>query len=153
MNNLFIAILLSIAPISELRGGIPYGIGFGYNPILVFALCTLANILIIVIIFLFLDYLHETFMKITLYRKLMDRVILRTKKKIESKVGSKWETLALYLLVAIPLPGTGAYTGCLAAWLFKLNRKKSMLAISLGVLTAGIIITLVSTGVLSLVSQ
>ena len=152
VNNLIISILLSIAPISELRGGIPYGIGFGYNPLLVFALCTLANILIIFVIFAFLDTLHDYFMKIKIYRKLFYRTIKKGRKKIESKIGTAWEPIALFLLVAIPLPGTGAYTGSIVAWFFKLNRKKSLIAITLGVITAGIILTLVATGVVTLLT-
>ncbi|MBT3985662.1 small multi-drug export protein [archaeon] len=152
INNLLIAILLSMAPIAELRGGIPYGIGFGYDPLLVFALCTLANILIILVIFAFLDYLHEFFMNIKPYRKLFTKVVERGRKKIEKRLGTSWEFVALYLLVAIPLPGTGAYTGTIVSWFFKLDRKKSLVAITLGVITAGIILTLVATGVVTLLT-
>ena len=152
VNNLIISILLSIAPISELRGGIPYGIGFGYNPLLIFALCTLANILIIFVIFAFLDTLHDYFMKIKIYRKLFYRTIEKGRKKIETKIGTSWESVALFLLVAIPLPGTGAYTGSIVAWFFRLNRKKSLVAITLGVITAGILVTLIATGIVSILS-
>jgi len=152
MNNLLIAILLSIAPISELRGGIPYGIGFGFDPLLVFALCTLANILIIFVIFFFLGTLHDHFMKIKIYRRIFNKVVDRGRKKIEKKIGTSWEFIALYLLVAIPLPGTGAYTGTIVSFFFNLNRKKSIIAIILGVITAGILVTLIATGLVSILS-
>jgi len=152
MNNLIIALLLSIAPISELRGGIPYGIGFGYEPWLVFTLCTIANLLIIFVIFLFLDKLHVHFMKIKAYKKVFERTVERGRKKVEKHVGTTWESLALFFLVAVPLPGTGAYTGTIMAWFFGLDRKKAIPAIMLGVFTAGIIITLIATGVVSIFS-
>lgn len=152
MNNLFIAALLSLTPVSELRGGIPYGIGFGYSPWLVFLLCTFANILTIFIAYFFLDFLHNHFVKIPIYKRIFDRTIERARKKIETRIGTSWESVALYLFVAVPLPGTGAYTGTLIAWFFGLNRMKSIIAIALGVVTAGILITLMSIGVFSVIS-
>ena len=88
MNNLLISILLSIAPVSELRGGIPYGIAAGLNPWLVFATCTAANILIMFVIFFFLNNLHKHFMKIKPYRKIFLRVVNRGRKKLEGKIGT-----------------------------------------------------------------
>ncbi len=151
MNELLYGILLSLLPISELRLGIPLAISAGYPPTLVFILCVLANILIIPFIFLFLDYLHHRFLHIKIYRVLFEKIVIKTRSKIEHRIGTKWEMPALFLLVAIPLPGTGAYTGVLAAWLFKLRRRKAFVAISLGVLTAGIIVTLATLGIYSLI--
>ncbi len=151
MNNLIYGLILSILPISELRGGIPLALSAGYPVFLTFSLCVLANILIIPFIFLFLDYLHGKFLKIGIYRKIFSKLIVRTRKKIEDKIGTKWEMPALFLLVAIPMPGTGAYAGVLASWIFKLNRRNSFIAISLGVLTAGIIVTLTTLGIYSLI--
>ena len=150
MTNFLYAILLSILPISELRGGIPFAIALGYNPWLSFLTLTLFNILMIPVIFLFLDYFHKHFLKIKIYENLFNKIVIRTRKKIEHKMGTKAEFLALFILVAIPLPGTGAYTGCLAAWLFNLRRKKSILTIALGVLTAGILVTLATLGFVNL---
>ena len=83
-------------------------------------------------------------MKINVYRKVFENTANRTRKRIESKIGTKAEFLALYFLVAIPLPMTGAYTGSLAAWLFGLSRKKSLQYIIYGVVTAGIITSLIT---------
>jgi uncharacterized membrane protein len=148
--RLLLAILLSIAPFSELRGGIPYGLANGYDPILVIVICILANILIVFPLFFFLDYVHKYLNRIKIYNKIFNKVLVRARRKIEGKVGSSWEFVALFFVVAIPFPGTGAYTGTLASWAFKLDRKKSLLAISLGVVAAGIITSLVSLGILSL---
>ena len=143
MNSFLYALILSILPVSELRGGIPLAIGTGVNPIIAFLFATAANILMIPIIFFFLDYFHVHFMKVRPYEKLFNLYVRRLRKKVETK------TLGFFLLfsfVAIPLPGTGAYTGCILSWFFQMQRKKSTYTIALGVLTAGIIITLVSTG-------
>ena len=143
MNPLIWTIILSMLPISELRGGIPYAILNNIPPITAFFIAVLANILIIPIIFFFLDYLHDFFLNIKVYNKLFNFYI---NKKIE-KIKNKYETLeffALFLFVAIPAPGTGAYTGVLLSWIFKLNRRKSFLVIALGIITAGIITTLLT---------
>jgi uncharacterized membrane protein len=146
MGNLIYGIILSALPIAELRGGIPLAMTSNAPLGVIFTLCVLANILIIPLIFLFLDFLHERLMEKRFYSKLFSKLINRTRRKIEHRIGTKWEYPALLLLVAIPLPGTGVYTGSLAAWLFKLNRKKSLLTIALGVLIAGMIVTLATLG-------
>ena len=76
-------------------------------------------------------------------------------KKVD-KFEKKYNTtgfLALMIFVAIPLPGTGAWTGCLISWFLDLDRKKSLLYISLGVLIAGIITTLASLGIINIFSS
>jgi uncharacterized membrane protein len=151
MNELLYGIILSILPISELRLGIPVAMASGLPLSIIFISCVIANILIIPIIFLFLDFLHEKFLRIKIYEKLFTKIINKTRKKIERHIGTKWEMPVLFLLVAIPLPGTGAYTGVLAAWLFKLRRKQAFRAIALGVLLAGILITIASLGIYKLI--
>jgi uncharacterized membrane protein len=149
VGNLLITIVLSMLPISELRGAIPYAILNNINPFTAFFVAVLANILIIPFIFFFLDNLHELFLKIRWYKKLFDFYI---NKKVE-KIKNKYETLGLLVLfffVAIPAPGTGAYTGVLLSWFFELDRKKSFAVIALGVITAGIITTLLTVGGLGL---
>lgn len=149
MNVLIKALILSVLPISELRGGIPLAIGLGANPFSAFIVCVLANILVIPFIFLFLDYLHEHFMKIRIYKKFFELYLNRLRRKVDGRLDS-WQYWVLFLFVAIPSPGTGAYTGCLIAWFFKMNRKNSLITIALGVLTAGIIVTIISMGLFRL---
>lgn len=143
-------ILLSLLPISELRGAIPLAIASGIKPLNAFLIAVIANCLVVPIVFFFLDLLHKHFYSIGIYRRLFDRYIERTRIKFEKHAGSKFEFIALCLFVAIPLPMTGAYTGTVAAWLFNLNRKKSYLAVMLGVLIAGIIVTVLAVGVKSI---
>jgi len=142
-----IIVLLSMLPISELRGAIPYGIISGLHPVFVFAVAVAANILIIPVIFFFLTYIHSHLMYFKIYENVFGRFIERVRHKAHGHI-SKYGYLGLTLLVAIPLPVTGAYTGTLAAWLFDMEKKKAFLALSLGVIMAGIIVTaVVLTGV------
>ncbi len=150
MNSLLLSVLLSILPISELRGGIPFALSKGINPITAFILCVLANIIIVPFIFLFLDYLHKHFLKIKPYKKTFN-IFLKKIRKRKKKVEKNYETygiIALTLFVAIPLPVSGAWTGSLIAWLLDLKRWRSFLAISLGVIIAGTLITLASLGII-----
>ncbi|MBT4334247.1 small multi-drug export protein [archaeon] len=134
-------ILLSILPISELRGAILYSKIVGMNQLASFFVATTANILIIPILFMLLEHLHGHLRNYRTYRTLFYYQTKKVKRKIEKHIGTKWEYPALFFLVAIPMPFTGAYTGVFAAWLFRLNRKKSLYAIVLGVLTAGILVS------------
>lgn len=148
MNTLLKALILSVLPVSELRGGIPLAVGLKINPFSAFLSCTLLNILIIPFIFLFLDTAHNRFMKIRVYEKLFELYIRRLRRKVEGKTLG---FLLLFSFVAVPLPGTGAYTGCILAWFFNMHRKKSILTVALGVLAAGILVTFASVGFFSLV--
>lgn len=143
--DLAMIILLSLLPISELRGAIPYGLASGINPILVFVLAVASNILVIPITFFFLNFVHHHLVHVKLYASLFDKFVARTRKKAH-KYTEKYGWFGLTLFVAIPLPITGAYTGTLAAWLLGIDVKRSMLALSVGVLIAGIIITSLSVG-------
>lgn len=150
MNKIFWAILLSISPLAELRGGIPYILSLSkltISNILILPLaCITANILVVLPIFFFLDFLHERFLNIKIYKRIADSILKRVWKKaknLEPQI-DKYGYLALAIFVAVPLPLTGAWTGTLIAWLLGLNRKKSIFAIALGVLAAGIMVTLIT---------
>jgi len=156
INQLLLAILLTIAPISELRGGMPVAIDYALKnniPVLpIIALIILANILVVFALFFFLDKFHETFMKFKLYNKFYSAYLKRIQKKID-KFEAKHETLgmlALTLFVAIPFPTTGVWSGTILAWLLGLERKDSLKAIIVGVIIAGIIVSLASLGVLGI---
>ncbi len=134
---------LSILPIAELRGGIPYGIlQAEMNPVLVYFISCSANILAFPAVFLFINLFHGPLLKWGFYERMFEKIVARTRRKLESKV-EKYGFWALMIFVMIPLPVTGAYTGSLAAWIFGLPRKKAFFAVTLGVLIAGIIVTAV----------
>jgi uncharacterized membrane protein len=147
MNPLLYSCLLSLLPISELRGGIPYALAHDIGVIPAFSACVVSNILVVPILYLFLETLHKPLYRLKPYRFLFDKWVNRTRKKAEEKIG-KYGYWGVMLFVAIPLPVTGAYTGTLAAWLLNLEKKKAVWYLALGVVLAGIIVTLVSiTGI------
>jgi uncharacterized membrane protein len=145
-------VILSMLPISELRGGIPLALASGITPLTSFLLCVTANILIIPLLYLFLDTLHKSLSHIPFYKKLFDNYIQRNRHKLEKHVGTKAEFWFLVIFTGIPLPMTGAYTATILSWFFGLKKRKSILAVSLGVLLAGIIVTLASLGIITLFS-
>jgi len=154
--KLIYALILTVMPITELRVGLPiaivYAIEHNIPIMLIFSLIILVNILIIFFIFYFLDNLHANFMNLKFYKKIFRLYIERFQKKIDI-FEKRYQSLgffALILFVAVPLPGTGAWTGCLVSWLFGLDRKKSILAISIGVLIAGIFVLLGTIGFMNL---
>jgi uncharacterized membrane protein len=152
------AIILSILPISELRGGLPLAVIYANQHnipvLLIFSLIVIVNIFAIFIAFFFLDKLHHLFLKIKIYRKFFDRHMERFQRKVD-KVEKRYSSvgfLALTLFVAIPLPATGAWSGVLISWLLDLDRRKSVLAIALGVLIAGALVLFGTLGILNLFS-
>jgi uncharacterized membrane protein len=153
--KLLYAIILTILPITELRVGLPVAISYAIEnsiPIfLIFTLIVLINILLVFFVFFFLDNIHKHLLKIRVYKRIFEKYLERFQKKVDKfeKKHKTFEFLALALFVGIPLPGTGAWSGCLLAWLLDLDRKKSMAAISLGVLIAGIIVLIGSLGFIS----
>ncbi|MCX6709611.1 MAG: small multi-drug export protein [Candidatus Woesearchaeota archaeon] len=143
MNTLITAIILSILPISELRGGIPAAICGGIPYIYAFLICTAFNIAIIFPTFFFLDYINKHLLKIKLYRRFFEHQVKKAQERVKSSI-DRYGYPGLSVFVGIPLPFTGAYTGTLAAWVLGMDRKKAVLAIALGVVMAGIIVTAVS---------
>jgi len=142
MNPIIETIILSMLPVIELRGGIPYGILQGLHPGLVLLIAVIANIAIIPIIYFFLGYVHQFFYKYGWYKHIFDKFIQRSRDKLEKSVGTTNEAIALFFLVALPLPGTGVYTGTLLAWFFGIKKKIAYTSLSLGVVFAGIVVTL-----------
>jgi uncharacterized membrane protein len=149
-------IIISALPIVELRGGLPLAINYAIEnnlPIsLVFFLIVLTNILVIFFVFYFLDNLHKIFLKNSWYKKFFNFYLNKMQKKIDKfeKKYSALGFLTLIIFVAIPLPGTGAWTGCFVSWILGLDRKKSIFSIATGVLIAGILVLLATLGLLML---
>lgn len=155
MNSLILGIILTILPISELRGGLPVALinasKNNISSLTIFVIIVLVNVLMIFVAFLFLEYLHSVLMKYNFYKKFYSFYLKKMQKRIEKfeKSHDSIGLLALFLFVAVPLPLTGAYTGTFLSWILGLPRKKSIIAISLGVLVAGIIIYFGTLGITS----
>lgn len=147
MNTLLHSIFLSLLPIAELRGGIPYAVANGTSLPVAYLVCVAANILVIPIVYIFLDTIHHQLYKIRPYKWLFDKMVNRTLRKAEKNVG-KYGYWGVMLFVAIPLPVTGAYTGTLAAWLLELDKRKAFVFLALGVLIAGVVVSIATaTGI------
>ena len=150
--KILLVFLVSMVPLIELRGAIPIAIGIdlGLPEWAVLLIAIIGNIVPVPIIYLFARKVLEWGVKckIKWFKKFCD-FCLKKGKKAGDKLLKKAKAgayVALYLFVAIPIPGTGAWTGTLAASILDLDFKKSMVAIILGVLTAGLIMLLVSLG-------
>lgn len=142
MSNLAYAILLSLLPVAELRGGLPYAYLTGSPIWLAYLVCVVANFFVGPIMFLFLETVHKWLIKWNLYQKLFEIIIRRVRRKTSHLI-EKYGFWGITLFVAIPLPVTGAYTGTIAAWLFGLDKKRSLLAVLAGVCIAGLIVSVV----------
>ena len=151
MNGWLMVIFLSMLPISELRGSISAGLTLGLNPLALFFVAVFFNFIIIFAIWVILDMFHEILMKSSLYSRLFNKYIERSRKKMEKYIGTEREAWGLFLFTAIPLPMTGAYSASILSWFFNLNRRKAAVAIFFGVFVAGLIVTGVSLGLLKLV--
>ncbi len=138
MNVLLWAALLSMTPVGELRVGIPFALAAGLSPWTAFVVCVAANILIVPIVFLFLELIHRRLLHVNSYQSAFDRFMERTRKKVNPLI-EKYGMLGLAIFVAVPIPGTGAYTGTLAAWFFGMNKWKAFISVSIGVVAAGAI--------------
>lgn len=140
--------LISMLPVVELRGGIPYGVGFGLNPWAAMLVAMIGNLAPIPFILLLLDKILEFMRKqrgvLGKAANWLERKAYKNKETIE-----KYKALGLIILVAIPLPGTGAWTGALVATVLRMNRKTAFPCIAVGVLIAGVVVTAISYGFVS----
>ena len=147
-----IVFLISMVPLIELRGAIPYAVGFKLPLLPSFIIAILGNMLPVPFIFFFARKILEWGKDKKFTKKFFTFCLEKGNKggkKLQEKAGRN-VYLALFLFVGIPLPGTGAWTGTLAASLLNLDFKKSVLAIMAGVVLAGIIMGLVSLGVFNI---
>ncbi len=143
---------VSMVPLIELRGAVPIGTGMGLPWHFTLIVSIIGNCIPIPIILIFVKKVL-TWMrgcKIKLFSRVSNFMFEKAEKNRE-KI-EKYATWGLFLFVAIPLPGTGAWTGALAASLFDMDKKKASVSIFGGVITAGIIMTLISQGVLGFLS-
>lgn len=147
-----IVFLISMVPIIELRGAIPYAVGFGLHLLPSYIIAVLGNMLPVPLIFFFARKILEWGKDKKIIGKFFTFCLEKGNKggqKLLSKAGRS-VYLALFLFVGIPLPGTGAWTGTLAASLLNLDFKKSVISIMAGVVLAGIIMGVLSLGIFNI---
>ena len=148
LNKLFGIFLISMLPVVELRGAIPVGAAIGLPWYLNMIVSIVGNLLPVPFILLFSVKAFEFMKKHNILVKFIEKIENRAKKRSEGLATG--EFIGLMLFVAIPFPGTGAWTGALIAALLQFERKRSFIYITLGVLIAAAIMTAASYGVISL---
>ena len=147
VGKYILVFIISLMPILELRGGLIAAALLGLPPVPAYIISIIGNLIPIPLILWLLDYVFDFMKK---HNILMKFVLFCERKGNEKK--DKIEKLGfwgLVLFVGVPLPGTGAWTGCLIATILRMDKKKAFLAAALGVIMASIIMMLISYGVLA----
>ena len=139
--------LLSMVPVIELRGGLPYGIALGLDYPLALAAAILGNMVPVPLIILYIRHIFHWLRKQSPWWHEKIEVLER-KAHLKGRLVRKYRTLGLCVLVAIPLPGTGAWTGALVAAVLDMRLKDAVPTIFLGVCIASAIMTMVTYGVI-----
>lgn len=145
MYNVIMTVLVAAVPIIELRGAIPIGVAAGLDVPTALIASIIGNMLPVPIIILFVRKVFAWMRKTS---EKLNQIVCKLEAKAESKKGviDKYEWWGLVILVAIPLPGTGAWTGGLVAAMLDMSLKRALPAIFIGVVIAGIIVTTITYG-------
>ena len=154
LKQYLISFLISMVPLIELRGALPYALASGIPTLPAYVVCVIGNMLPVPVIFFFARKVLEWGKD----KRYIGRFFTwclekghRGGEKLEQKATSKGLFLALLLFVGIPLPGTGAWTGTLAASILDMDFKTSVIAVMLGVILAAVIMGVGSMTIMSIV--
>lgn len=154
MTKYIIAFLISMVPLIELRAGVPAAVAMGMNELVAIAVCAVGNMLPVPFIYFF----ARKFLLWGRDKRYIGRLCTffvekgeKAGQKLTSKTGRGGLFIALLLFVGIPLPGTGAWTGTLAASFLNMGFKSAVVSVTLGVLLAGIIMATISAGAFSII--
>ena len=149
-GELFYTFLIAMLPVVELRGAIPVGVGMLGRSALpsVYLAAVLGNMLPVPSIIV---YIRRIFQWLRRRSRRLDGLVTRleTKAHLKGRMVTRYKYLGLCILVAIPLPGTGAWTGALVAAFLDMRLRSAVPAIFLGVVIAGILVSLVTGGVIA----
>lgn len=145
IGKIIMTFLISMVPVIELRGAIPIAVANGLNYWVAVTVSIIGNLVPVPFIILFIRKIFELMRK---WSPKLDSLVtkLETRAEKKSDVVQKYAFWGLFVLVAIPLPGTGAWTGALVAAMLNMRLKRAFPAIALGVITAAAIVTFVTYG-------
>lgn len=150
IGKIIVTLFISMVPIIELRGAIPVATGMGLSPWVAIPVALVGNLIPIPFIILFIKKIFAWMRKVSpKLNKVVDKMEAKAEKNKEKVL--RYAFWGLVLFVAIPLPGTGAWTGALVAAMLDMPLKKAFPAILLGVVGAAIIVSFVSYGAASLI--
>lgn len=142
--------LVSMVPVVELRGGIPFGVAAGLPVWLAWLAAVIGNILPTPFIIVYIRRVFQWMRRrMPRFNGVVDK--LEQKAHLKGKSVTKYKYLGLAIFVAIPLPGTGAWTGALAAAFLDMPLRKALPSIIAGVLVAGVAISILTFGIASIV--
>ena len=140
LGEMFFTMLVSMVPVIELRGGVPFGTALGLPAGQALVAGIIGNMLPIPFIIVYIRRIFQWMRRMSpRLNRMVDR--LERKAHLKGRKVSKYKYLGLWLFVAVPLPGTGAWTGALAAAFLDMPLRKALPSIFLGVVTAGLIMT------------
>ena len=145
MKDILLTFLVAMVPVVELRGAIPFGVVRGLNLWTAIIASVLGNLVPVTFIILFI---RRIFAWMRAHMPKLDGLVTRMEKKAEKNRAAveKYAFWGLAILVAIPLPGTGAWTGALVAAMMEMRLKRAFPAIVIGVVIAGVIVSVVTYG-------
>lgn len=145
MKDILLTFLVAMVPVVELRGAIPFGVVRGLNLWTAIIASILGNLIPVPFIILFI---RKIFAWMRAHMPKLDGLVLRMEKKAEKNRAAveKYAFWGLVTLVAIPLPGTGAWTGALVAAMMEMRLKRAFPAIAIGVAIAGVIVSVITYG-------
>lgn len=145
LGKIVMTFLISMVPVIELRGAIPIGVGAGLSPWVAIGVSIVGNLVPVPFIIIFIKKIFAWLRKVSCK---LDGLVTGLEKRAEKKSETvqKYAFWGLFILVAIPLPGTGAWTGALVAAMLEMPLKKAFPAIVLGVLGAAVIVSFVTYG-------
>ena len=148
IKDILLTLLMSAVPVIELRGGIPYGLALGLEWWEAYPAAIIGNMLPVPFIILGVRWVFSWLRKISPWFELLVSK-MEEKAAKNAELVKKYEMVGLCILVAIPLPGTGAWTGALVAAMLEMRLKDALPVILLGVVIAGAIVTLASMGIIA----
>lgn len=145
MKDILLTFLVAMVPVVELRGAIPFGVVRGLNLWTAIIASVLGNLVPVPFIILFI---RRIFAWMRAHMPKLDGLVTRMEKKAEKNRAAveKYAFWGLAILVAIPLPGTGAWTGALVAAMMEMRLRRAFPAIVIGVVIAGVIVSIVTYG-------
>ncbi len=152
-KNELIIFLISLLPILELRGGLIAAKLLGVKLVPAFIICYIGNMLPIPLLLMFIKRLLNWLGKFKIFKGFVDWLQNRGQRKADEmkEKKAKWKEWGLMAFVAIPLPGTGGWTGSLVASLLDMDNKKAFKVIAVGVLVAGIIVAAIMYGLVDVI--
>jgi uncharacterized membrane protein len=150
LHKVIQVMLLSLAPVVELRIAIPYGIAHLHlHPLVAIAAAVVATWAVIVPMFVAMDLFYNRFFsRIGFIRHLVERIRHHGQGHVE-----RWEVVGVAIYVSLPIPGPGIYSGVVLAWIFGLPRGPAILALAAGVLVSALLVAGIATPIIHLIQK